>query len=250
MTLPCPTGWLPDPPQEGPVLGGDLLRELLQDPETADGGVDVGPWSLNQRGESCTGHFGAQSIYALTGRKCSPYLPWYFARVRDHGATSVPDTGCSVAAFTRALRMHGACSWDLWNPGTPGFSTTGEAARPPAAARVDAQRANLDIVPLYGSGSEVVQAVAAALDRGWPVGVVVHVDEAFSKAGGRLDALQRDAPANHIVTAFRHRLREDGAREFLLVNSWSASWGENGCTWAHESWIAASSYLPVARGVS
>lgn len=247
-----PTGWLPDPPPTAELLGAGsgYVRELLGASLGDEGGLERAPWILSQEGESCTGHFGAQAIYGLTGEQASPYLPWFFARVHDHRTEDVPDTGCSVAAFTRALQEHGACSYEHWHPLHPDFALTGKLAKPPGLARVEAQKRNLDLLPLYGSGSEVVHGVCAALDRGQPVGIVVGVNEQFRNAGVAIGPRERGVRANHIVTGWRYRVRGDGSREVLVVNSWGYGWGSSGCTWLHESWIAAAEFLCAARGVS
>jgi len=255
-----PTGWLPDPAPSAELLGaGRAHVATLAASDLPDaGGIERAPWILSQTGESCTGHFGAQALHLLGAKQHSPYHPWAFARAYDAGGVDrIRDTGCSAGAFTRALREHGACSWDDWHPGAENFAIVPReddrfAALPPALARLRAQRFNLDLMPLYGSGDELVRAVAAELHAGHPVGLVVHADAEFQRLRFE-DEVPRepaDGPGDHIGTLSRFRRWGDGSLRFLFTNSWGVTWSSGGMAWLPESWVRASSLVISARGYS
>lgn len=225
------------------ALGSAPVRPL-------EGGIDLDPWVLDQGNEeSCVPQMAIGHIYGLTGRKCSPYVLWWAARVVDGGdPKKLRNVGVSVRALLRALRDHGACAWETLPP-HEGYDFNSE---PPAFARIAAQKNNLDVVPIWADGTDAIEAACEALDQKLPVGVVVNVDDAYSTPGfGGVVGLERgDVRGQHGVTAWRYRTADTGRREFLSPGSWGTTFGDGGLTWLDESRIAHTPFLWFSRGVS
>jgi hypothetical protein len=225
------------------ALGGALVRGL-------EGGLERDPWVQTQgHEESCAPRMGIGHIYGLTGIKCSPYIPWWAARVSDAGSEDISNVGVSTHSFVRALREHGACDWEKWNSSSPGFDMN---KKPPALARIGAQKHNLDMVPIYAFGTDAIEAACEALDHQFPVGVVVNVDDAYSIPGfgGVVGPERGKLKGQHGVTVWRYRTADSGRREFLSPGSWGTNFGDHGLTWLDESRIANTVFLCFSQGVS
>lgn len=246
-------GWLPDPAptvadrvaskaRTARALVGAVLR-------APSGGITADPWILNQGSSSaCTGHFAAEAIYALTGERCSPWFPWWFGRAYDADPRHITDTGVSMRAMRRALAQHGSPRIELWGPGTLGFARN---APPSGMARAEAQKRNLDVVPILETGGAALSAVLDALSRQRPVGIVVEVDDAFDNPkDGYVGPQTGDSRGRHIITGWRYRTLDSGAVRVLAANSWGRDYGINGTCWLDASRIRNAVSLCVARGVS
>jgi hypothetical protein len=241
VTDPRPTGWVDDPPGtlDGyePPMGAEPPSDASELPRE--------PWTdLFQEGQSCTVNGLVEADYEITGEKNSPYVPWWFARAEEYGPTDeMPDVGLSMFQFARAAREHGVCRMDLWSPGTPGFSIH---RKPPALARIDAQRRNADIAVVVGVGVSMVEVFARAIDDVHVPLVVVNVDRAFEQFRGTLanDVIgDQTGPtiARHLMAARKQRLR-NGVREMLVVNTWR-NWGER-----NQAWVTAARLAAVGKG--
>lgn len=249
MTLPRPTGWLPDPPAHELELelGASYLDSLLTHALSSGSMLPREPWRQIQNEESCSGRVGVGLVYELTGEKGSAECLWYWARRYTQGR-DVRNTGVSIAAIRWAYSRFGTCPAAAWNPQTPGFDIVGENAQPYALTVLKTRK--LDFAPLYGSGAAIVDAAAIAIDLGMPVGYVVGAGGEFNEQrGGEVGRRTEDISANHIIYARGHRTR-DGRRQFYTANSW-IGWGDGiGAAWVDESWLAASAFTIVGRGVS
>ena len=252
-TRPC--GWLPDPDLTHGAIGQSVAAagvdfDAIDLPDT--GGVPRPEWDPRQIGQSCTGHTLAEQGYGLTGIKYSPYHSYHWGLVHDIGPneSDLVDAGVSVSSVLASGREHGLALWDKWNPASPGFSVLN---RPPALARISAQRANLDLVRIFASGGEAAsESVCTALYRGWPVGVVVKVDESFDAAGedGVVGPERGRVRGMHMITAWSYTTTMDGYRSVRCLCHWGPGFGHRGGVYLHPSRIRSSPYLCYARGVS
>lgn len=220
-------GWVPErAPRRaaGQVLS--VARRLSTPTLLARGGLAEPPWILNQKSlGACTGHNGAQLVYGLTGRKVSPWMLWYYGRLRD-GAATVLNTGVRTSAMIEAFRKHGACYYDAWRPGLVGFDYHGQ---PPALLRLQAQRFNLSVTPLYERGQRLVERIVDALARGRPCGLVVRVDDGFDRAGSDpIGPESGTTRGQHIITPWSFYRGADGSYVIECVNSWGREHGDSG----------------------
>lgn len=101
---------------------------------------------------------------------------------------------------------------------------------------------------VYQQGKDRVDVAAQALDKGYSVVFAMGVDMAFvNYSGGTIDAIDLEhLVGGHMLLIVGYRTRPDGAREFLVQNSWGEGWGEGGFCWVHETVLAA----PNASGFS
>lgn len=244
-----PTGWLPDPPASTHELelGASYLESLLERAPSSGSMLPREPWRQLQNEESCSGRVGVGLVYELTGEKGSAECLWYWARRYTQGR-DVRNTGVSIAAIRWAYSRFGTCAAVAWNPQTPGFALVGETAKPHALTVLKTRK--LDFAPLYGSGVELIDAAAIALDLGMPVAYVVGAGGEFNEQRDGVVARRTESrSANHIVYARGHRTR-GGARQFYTANTW-IGWGDGvGAAWVDESWLAASAFTIIGRGVS
>jgi hypothetical protein len=151
---------------------------------------------------------------------------WLYGRLRD-GATAetLSNMGVRTSAMLAAFRKHGACSYEAWRPGLVGFDYHGQ---PPALLRLQAQRYNLNVTPLYERGQRLVELIVDALARGRPCGLVVRVDDGFDRAGS--DPVGPESGATrgqHIITPWSF-YRSAGGYVIECVNSWGSAHGDGG----------------------
>jgi hypothetical protein len=213
-----------------------------------EGGLTRELWNQDQASEeSCAPRYGCSAIYGLTGVKCAPYVPWWAARVAD-GGEPVANVGVSVQAFVRSLSEHGAALEGEWDSSVPGFDPN---ARPSALARLAAQRRNLDIVPIFASGQDAVTAMAAALAQGLPGGLVVGLDDGYTRPAttGVVGPESGSTDRKHMVALWRYRVVA-GRIQFLSPGTWGPSFGVHGAVWLDEDRVARSDFACFARSVS
>ncbi len=249
-------GWVPDAPPTSEERARHLehtaaLIGAAAAPKT-EGGLDRAPWVLDQLdSEACTMHAGAGWLYGLTGFRGSPWVPWWLARMDDLRATDKhpPNVGVSVSAMLRTMERHGFPTANSWGPGAPGFDAVpAYSGVPPALARIGAQQHKLDVIPIWDSGSDAVDALCAGLDARQPGGIVVKADSVFENpVDGVVGPENGEDVDSHLVAIWRYRTATDGSREALAVNSWGISYGIGGTVWLSEARIRAASFLCTAR---
>lgn len=243
-------GWVPErAPRRvaGQLLGVTRKLATLQTPQ--NGGVKRAPWILNQGSKNaCTGFNGAQLVYGLTGLKVSPWMLWFYGRLRD-GATpeTLSNVGVRTSAMLAAFRKHGACYHDTWRPGLDGFEYD---AAPPSLLRMQAQRHNLSVTPLYERGLRLVELLVDALAQGRPCGLVVQVDAGFDRAKsdpvGPESGKTRGA---HIITPWSF-YRGAGGYVIECVNSWGPGHGDGGIVRLTAERVGQSSFACIATAVA
>lgn len=220
----------------GAAIGRSLPDEsgVFREPYWTDQGTD----------ESCTAHTGVKMLYALTGVKCSPAVPWWAARLVDSPRLPLANVGVSAYAFLRALREFGA------SPETDPPVRVRYDEEPPALLRQRAQKMNLDVDPVWGTGDQVLAAMCAALDDGLPGGVVVAADAVYRHPVNGFVGPEVEEGHWHEVPVWRYRKRSDGSLEFLSPGSWGPGLGIDGCVWLHESRVSGSPSIVIGKGAS
>jgi hypothetical protein len=250
MPAPFGVGWVPERgPRRtaGQVLGVVRKLSTLQAPRRGE--IPRDPWILNQGSKNaCTGHNGAQLVYGLTGNRVSPWMLWLYGRLRD-GATlgTLSNDGVRTSAMLSAFRKHGACFYDGWRPGLNGFEYD---APPPALLRLQAQKFNLGVTPLYERGQRLVDLIVDALARHRPCGLVVRVDKGFDRAKsdpvGPEDGATR---GQHIITPWSFY---EGSNGYVIecVNSWGDGHGDGGIVRLTAERVGQAPFACVANSVA
>jgi hypothetical protein len=215
-----------------------------------EGGLTLEPLHIDQNphGESCTAELGIGLIHGLTGIACSSEVPWWAARLHDAPGAPLRNVGVSFAGFLSSVQRHGACPIANYDPGPYGYKD-----EPPALARAAAQAFNLDVVPLWGTGDEVVTGMVDALSQGLPGGIALRADDVYQApiidGGEAYVGPELGEGGLHAVRIWRYRRVADGF-EFMSPGSWGDSWGVSGASWLHQSRVSGAYFACFARGAS
>lgn len=243
------TGYVMDIPTWDEVhdslLRIDGVTERLGALSDGGGFIDEPLWYLNQRGQSCTGHFLARSAYWILGIKMSPYFPWTWGRIHDSGKENISDVGVSSRSIRTAARDHGLCAFDAWDPDRDRLHSI-----PNAIARGMAQNYLVDIKPIYDVGDALVNRLCDSLDLKQPGGIVVTADDAFNRPiDGMVGPPSSGSRGLHIVAAKHYRTRSDGRREIFIENSWSKNYGIDGGAWLHPDRVGRAPFACYVKGI-
>jgi len=248
--VPFGAGWVPErSPRRavGQALG--VVRRLSTLAAPRSGGLTREPWILNQASKNaCTGFNGVQLVYGLTGNKVSPWMLWLYGRLRDGAALeTLSNTGVRTSAMLAAFRKHGACFYDAWRPGLTGFEYD---EQPPSLLRIQAQRHNLSVTPLYERGPRLVELIVDALAQGRPCGLVVRVDAGFDRAKSDPVGPEADETrGQHIITPW---MFYKGSRGYVIecVNSWGSGHGDDGIVRLTAERVGQAPFACIATGVA
>lgn len=233
----------------------DHLGSLQSVPD--EGGVAAAPWVTDQGiRESCTAEMGIRMIYALTGVKCSSWIPWWAARLLDAPGQPLQNVGVSLDGFLQALRADGAARLEICPADYPIVNTDGDpyAGVPPMLARDEAQSFNLDLIQVFAYGERAIAGMVSALSRGKPAGTVVWADSEYRRptiVGS--EAIVGPGTASggrHAIPVWRYRRRADGFYEFLSPGSWGMDHGVRGEVWLHQDRIANAPFNGFAEGAA
>lgn len=189
---------------------------------------------------SCVGHALAQAI-DIRLRKLgfdfepSSLAPYTGARSLDHGV--LVDAGCYPRDAMRFVATNGVPREHVWP-----FDPEKVNEKLPWDVLQDASRFLLFAWwRIYASGQQRSDAVAQALAKGFPVIFGLDIDNAFfGYSGGTIMRMNPDSAGGHMLCIIGYRTREDGTREFLIVNSWGLYWGLDGMCWMHEDVLESS----------
>lgn len=183
-------------------------------------------------------------MYAFDGVKRSAAIPWYYARAKDSNWGKIENVGVTAASGLAALRDYGAAPI--------GFGPdVGYFDEPPAIARQVAQKANLDLVPIWGTNDAVVAGVCAALADGLPCGIALQADDAYRHpVDGYVGPEVNPEAGGHAVVIWGYH-SVGGKRRFISPGSWGTDkFGINGVVELDESRVAGAEFACFARGVS
>lgn len=147
------------------------------------------------------------------------------------------DIGCYPRDLMKAARDIGVPREDSWP-----FIARNVDADPPWDVEQDASRFLLfRWWRITSSGLSRSDEIAAALAKNYPVIFGLDLDAAFFNHGPKSGTITSlGAPVGgHMLCILGYRSRDDGAREFLVLNSWGESWGEFGFAWIHEDVVCS-----------
>jgi hypothetical protein len=214
-----------------------------------EGGVSRAPMMIQQGSrESCTAELGVGMIHGLSGIECSSEVGWWAARLHDAPGAPLRNVGVSFAGFLAALEKHGACPLDKYDPGQYGYQE-----EPPALARAAAQAFNLDLVPLWGTGDELVAGLVDALSQELPGGIALRADPIYlnpeKRNGEAFVGPETGDGGLHAVRVWGYRRAADGLW-FRSPGSYGHEFGVNGEVWLHESRVRSSYFCCFGRSVS
>jgi len=218
-------GWLPDLPDKRDWLYG-VVRRLPRLPRRTD--LRAICSVVEDQGElgSCTANALAGALEFLERKNGVSYedrsrlFIYYNERAIIH--TIGEDSGAMLRDGIKTLVKQGACSEDIWPYYTGKF-----AVRPPAACYRDARDHQ---ITSYHRILAVPQ-MKACLAEGFPFVFGFMVYESFESARTvrtgvvNLPGRKESALGGHAVMAVGY---DDGARRFLVRNSWGTGWGMDG----------------------
>ena len=190
---------------------------------------------------SCVGQALSQAIdtrlrkLGFNGPEPSSLALYAGARSVDHG--KLEDNGCYPRDAMRFSQTNGVPREDVWP-----FDVAKVNEKLPWDVLQDASRFLLfQWWRIYSSGQQRSDAVAQAIAAGFPVIFGLEIDNAFfGYSGGTIMQMNADRAGGHMLCIIGYRTREDGTREFLIVNSWGYGWGEYGMCWMHEDVLETS----------
>jgi len=247
---PFGVGWVPERTVRraaGQALG--VIRRIPALAVSSRGGVPRDPWILSQGSKNaCTGHNGAQLVYGLTGTKVSPWMLWLYGRLRDGASPeTLSNVGVRTSAMLAAFRKHGSCYYDAWRPGLAEFEYD---EPPPSLLRLQAQRFNLSVTPLYERGARLVDLIVDALSRGRPCGLVVNVDGGFDRAkSDPVGSESGPTRGQHIITPWSFYNSPSGY-VIECVNSWGSGHGDGGIVRLTAERVGQAPFACVANSVA
>lgn len=239
------TGWV-----RGPKLTAELFRASAAHVESAATAnlpdqfcAARDPWITDQGStEACTAFMGVGAIYQLTGLKCSPWIPWWAARLFDAPGQPLQNVGCSTDAFLTALRDHGACPWD-------DLPSLGMFENPPAVpGLLTAQKHKLDIQPIYAMGDDAENAFRLSFTQGAVGTLVVNVDDAYDHpdSNGYVGPESGTSRGQHAVEVDPcYKTDATGVRWYRSPGSWGDI-----VRWLHQSRIRTAPFLGFASKVT
>ena len=158
------------------------------------------------------------------------------AREMDH-AEALLDEGCFPRNAMRFVQTNGVAREEAYP-----FDPAKINDKTPWDVLQDASRFLLfGWWRIYASGQQRSDAIAQALVNDFPVIFGMEIDNAFfGYSGGTIVGLNADVAGGHMLFIVGYRTGTDWKREFLVANSWSTGWGENGMCWIHEDVLESS----------
>lgn len=228
MAQPHSYGWIPDlPDQRDHLYAAPVLA-----PQALPSSVDLRPqcppvYDQGQLG-SCTANAigGAYQFCELKQSLASAFIPsrlfiYYNERVIEHSVSS--DSGAQIRDGIKSVAQQGVCPEDLWPYDIANF-----AEQPPARC-YDA--ASSHKVNRYQRLAQNLNQMRACLASGYPFvfGFTVYnsfeSDEVAKTGVVPMPNPDEQVLGGHAVVAVGY---DDSKQQFIVRNSWGASWGLQG----------------------
>jgi hypothetical protein len=203
--------------------------------------VDLRPFADpvdDQRGSSACVGFALGAAFDIRGRLQGMNLP-RISRVAIYTmarATQVPlrDEGCRPRDAMLGIRTWGLVEESL----VPFFEQTINEPLPWGVFSQGIDATNAEFWRIANIGQYRCDVMRQALSAGFPVAFATPVDAAVEnyKRGETIGRVEGDDRGGHYMLAMGYR-HTDGA--FLVRNSWSADWGDDGYCWMSPERIAS-----------
>lgn len=166
----------------------------------------------------------------------SAYAIYAWARMRGKSdpGDAIHDEGSIPRLAMQALKEDGVPAEKDWpaDPSHVNDELTWDAQQKASAGRIAAY------YRIDTEGDSLVQEIMHALVQMYPVVFGMFVDTAFMRLGAHnapVSVVNVSDPngGGHMMCIVGYRTR-NGVREFLVFNSWSKDWGNDGLCWIHE----------------
>ncbi len=221
-------GWVPDLPDQRDRRYAAPRRVLAALPTRCDLRRNCPP--VLDQGElgSCTAHAiaNAHRYDQMKQGSTAHFLPsrlFIYYNERALEGTVREDAGAQIRDGIKTLAKQGACPEALWPYDIARF-----AKRPPAAAYREAEKHQ---AILYQRLNPTLTQLKGCLAEGYPFVFGFSVYESFESAAvaknGKVPLPARDEHSlgGHAVLATGY---DDRRQHFIVMNSWSATWGDKG----------------------
>jgi C1A family cysteine protease len=149
------------------------------------------------------------------------------------------DAGCYIHDALNSLSLLGICQETLWP-----YIESEVLVQPPITAY---QQANANTITGFSqiieTGTALGDMIVLALQANHPVVFGTLVSSAFAEYSGNGIGIVWDIPnesdidGGHAMVICGYQINADGTRNFLIRNSWGATWANNGTTWFTEAYI-------------
>ena len=229
-TVPAPRkpvyGWLPDIPDQRDLLYGAVRKISKAFPAKVYLRPGCSKVEDQQELGSCTANALAGTLEFLMRKDKVPFVDasrlfiYYNERVIEHSVKT--DSGAMIRAGIKTLAKQGACTEKRWPYDIAKF-----AVKPPKACYAEA----LDYQILSYARLATFDEMRACLADGFPFVFGFSVYEGFeSQQVARTGVVAMPGAGErmlggHAVVAVGY---DDGAKRFIVRNSWGTKWGQKG----------------------
>ena len=184
---------------------------------------------------SCVSQFVSSGVFLAGAAQNNP-IPrpsalWAYAVGRwSDQRDELVDNGCRPRDMLAALAIHGLISAERWP-----FAVADVNVGPPIDADISAADALLTDWYAVAEGPDAPDQNRAALDKGHFPGIAIDVHEGFfDYQGGIYDEPEGELKGLHMVTCVGYR-----PGSILILNSWGDGWGDQGCCWLSDRFVAS-----------
>lgn len=190
---------------------------------------------------SCVGHASAGAAalcMAIAGTPIqfpSPAWPWAGARLLGQPGTPLTDRGCSIRNAFKWMNEFGMVAESRWPESAAAVTST-----PPFDAFQEGECAQLRAYYRIVSGPGSGLLIQAALSRGYCPVFGMEVDEAFEQIGKAVYATPGGRElGGHAMVIVGYVPSLDA---FIVRNTWSATWGDDGYGYIAADFVENSTY--------
>ena len=231
-------GWIPDLPDHRDHLYAAPGAVLAKLPRKVDLRPHCPP--VLDQGElgACTAHAiaNAHRCDQIKQQAKSDFLPsrlFIYYNERAMEGTVREDAGAMIRDGIKSIAKQGACPERLWP-----YDITKFSKRPPAPAYTAAEKHQ---AVLYQRVAQILAQMKGCLAAGHPFVFGFSVYESFeSPAVAKTGRMPMPAPSEknlggHAVLAVGY---DDAKQHFIVMNSWSAQWGDKGYFYMPYTYLA------------